>query len=251
MLKAQRDAVIRGLRETTIGQNVPVILRPPETQRPESEDPDSQPYNFPEGTQTYILAEYLVEGVIARWPRSQLRKIRNLDTFEFDIYDGQIERATLAITIGSKDESAIRDQAESLKHDIQENLLGLYKDRDKVWVGKDEVLAFRDLKGAMDLVLRHYVHRYLIELQLEYEVSWKRIGPAIKTIAVKMQLPGQKIRGTNLFKPVAEDNYVMKPIFIPLPAYMALGINYDLDLAAHMARSKSSIMTLMASIYID
>jgi hypothetical protein len=185
--------------------------------------------NFCSSIPSWIVGTVITQGISSLYQgKGQLRRAWNPATSEYDIWDGEIFKATLNIDVRSVNKSKVFDYASALVWDIKEHLMNLSKTRDKVWVGPEEIMSVKDLGSYQDEDLNHKVHRVLIELQLEYEVSFKKIGYPILTIQNTMQLYPPDRKGI-----VAQDVYVMKAPRL-LPAYMAIGLDIPLSLTAEM-----------------
>ncbi|MCX8207434.1 MAG: hypothetical protein N3G75_06340 [Methanothrix sp.] len=128
-----------------------------------------------------VVFSLISEGARTHYFRDLIRSRRNAG-FEYDDWIGHISRATLSLTILSFDPLESRELAHQMELELWQNRLGLVKPDDGIWMTR--VLRSAELPAIRSELHKKLLHRWNIDIELEYEVSWKLIAPTIKAFGV-------------------------------------------------------------------
>lgn len=145
----------------------------------------NQYINFPDIP--YVLYAFISEGVRAHFYRDLLRSRRNISG-DWDDWYGQLARATLSLTILSFDPVEVQDLAHRMTLELWRCRLGLVKGEDRVWMTR--LIRSAELPAIRSELHKKLLHRWNVEVELEYELSWLRVEPAIRS--VDLELDGLK-----------------------------------------------------------
>lgn len=141
----------------------------------------NQYINFPD-VLPCIVYTFISEGTRVHFFRDLIRSRRNAG-YEFDDWVGQIMRATMSLTILSFDLVEVRDLASRLELELWQHRLGLIKPDDSVWMTR--VIRSVELPPVRSERHKRLLHRWNIEIELEYEMSWVLTDPTIKAYDVE------------------------------------------------------------------
>lgn len=137
----------------------------------------NQYINFPDTP--CVLYAFISEGARVHFYRDLLRSHRNVSG-EWNDWYGQLARATLSLTIISFDPLEVQDLAHRMTLELWRCRLGLVKGEDRVWMTR--LIRSTELPAIRSELHKRLLHRWNIEIELEYELSWLEVVPAIRSV---------------------------------------------------------------------
>ncbi len=171
----QRGAIYRGIPSTLGGDTLPKWL----SNNSSGEAAWLQKAQlFENGMESWINVSYLTEGINVIWNGGIIQHWWNNNNKEYDVLNGEINKATISVIINSVDKEKMYRYASEMDNYMRQYRLNLSKTQDEVWLNR--IISNQFLNEYYEESLDSDIHRAMIDFEVFYIVQWKEVGPVIR-----------------------------------------------------------------------